>query len=173
MKKNTVNFWIDILIFIHFVLIIFTGVLLREFPPELKAHTVLGVTRYDWGDLHWVMALSLIFFIILHLVLHWSWAKLSFKRYLRIGPKTLAITATVIVIVSAIVAPVYLTREFPDRKDVKAFYLKAGSTGLEDYGNPGKPIRRENVFLDPDGGQHFKWDGGFSFAPGFNSPRSR
>ncbi len=24
------------------------------------------------------------------------------------------------------------TREFPDRKDVKAFYLKTGSTGLED-----------------------------------------
>ena len=65
---------------------------------------------------------------------------MSFKRYLRVGPKTLAITATVIVIVSAIVAPVYLTREFPDRKDVEAFYVKAGSTGLEDYGNHGKPM---------------------------------
>lgn len=65
------------------------------------------------------------------------------------------------------------TREFPDRKDVKAFYLKAGSTGLEDYGNPGKFIQRERAFLDPDDGQQFKWDGEFSFAPGFNSPRSR
>jgi len=39
MKKNTTNFWIDILIFIDFVAVVFTGVLLREFPSELSGGT--------------------------------------------------------------------------------------------------------------------------------------
>lgn len=127
MKKNTMNFWTDIIIFINFIAVIFTGVLIHHFPPELKGSTILGVTRYDWGDLHWVLTLSLIFFIIVHLALHWSWAKGSFKKYLSLGPKILVITVTVILIFFGIAAPVYLTKDFPNRKDFKDTYQKASS----------------------------------------------
>jgi len=125
MKKNTMNFWIDILIFIEFIAVVFTGVLLREFPVDLIGFTVLGVPRKELADLHWVLSLSMILFIFAHLVLHWGWAKVSFRKHLRAGPKGLAVTAIVLVVISMIVAPVYLTKDLPERKDVKVTYSKA------------------------------------------------
>ena len=128
MKKNTINFWTNILTFINFVLVIFTGVLLREFPAELSGTTLLGAVRKDWVDLHWMLSLLLLFFIFAHLLLHWGWAKGSFKRYLRVGPRPLAITATLIVLFAAIGAPVYFTKDLPSGKAVKAAYSRPESS---------------------------------------------
>lgn len=125
MKKKSINFWIDILIFIWFIEVVFTGIVLREFPVNLSECTVLGVPRKELADLHWVLSLSMIIFILAHLVLHWGWAKVSFKKNLRVGPKALAVTAIVLVVISMIVAPVYLTKDLPERKDVKVTYSKA------------------------------------------------
>jgi len=124
MTKKSLNFWIDILIFIDFILVAFTGIVLREFPVDPSGCTVLGVPRKELADLHWVLALSMILFIFAHLLLHWGWAKVSFKKHLRVGPKTLAVTAVVLVAISMIVAPVYLTKDLPSRKDLKPAYSK-------------------------------------------------
>lgn len=123
MKKNTLNFWTDMFIFIDFIALIFTGVLLRNFPAALSGSTIVGVTRHDWVDLHWVLALSLILFIFIHLALHWNWAKGSSKKYLRVGPRTLIVSATLIILLFGIVMPGYLTKDFPKTQE--------GSYGLE------------------------------------------
>lgn len=125
MKKKSINFWIDILIFIGFIAVVFTGIVLREFPVDLSECTVLGVPRKELADLHWVLSLSMILFILAHLVLHWGWAKVSFRKRLRVGPKALAVTAIVLVLISMIVAPVYLTKDLPGRKDLKVAYSEA------------------------------------------------
>ena len=57
MRKNTINFWTNILTFINFIFVIFTGILLREFPAELSGATLLGAVRKDWVDLHWMLSL--------------------------------------------------------------------------------------------------------------------
>jgi hypothetical protein len=124
MKKNTLNVWIDIIIFIAFILVVFTGIVLREFPVDLSGYTVLGVPRKELADLHWVLSLSVILFIFTHLVLHWGWAKVSFRRHLHLGPKALAVTAIVFVLVSMFVVPVYLTKDLPSRQEEKVAYLK-------------------------------------------------
>ena len=125
MKKNKINFWTNILTFINFILVIFTGILLREFPAELSGTTLLGAVRKDWVDLHWMLSLLLLFFIFAHLALHWGWVKGSFKKYLRVGPRTLAVTTTLLILLAAIGAPVYLTKDLPNRKDVQATYSRA------------------------------------------------
>ncbi len=124
MKKKSLNFWINILIFIDFILVVFTGIVLREFPVDMSGCTVLGVPRKELGDLHWVLSLSMILFIFAHLVLHWGWAKVSFRKHLRLGPKALAVTAIMLVVISMIVAPVYLTKGLPGGKASKAAYSK-------------------------------------------------
>jgi hypothetical protein len=144
MKKNTTNFWMNILTFINFIFVIFTGILLREFPAELSGTTLLGAVRKDWVDLHWMLSLLLLFFIFAHLVLHWGWAKGSFKKYLRVGPRALAITATLIVLLAAIGAPVYLTKDLPNRKDVQATYSKADLVRSE-------AIVKYNKSIEPNG----------------------
>jgi hypothetical protein len=52
----------------------------------------------------------------------------SFREHLRVGPKVVAVTAIVLVVFSMIVAPVYLTKDLPQRKDVKVTYSKAGTS---------------------------------------------
>lgn len=117
MKKHTLNFWTNILIFIDFIALIFTGVLLRNFPSALSGITIVGIARNEWVDLHWVLALSLILFIIIHLALHWNWAKASSKKYLSVGPKSLVISVALIIIFFGIVMPGYLTKDFPKIKE--------------------------------------------------------
>lgn len=117
MKKNTLNFWTDMFIFIDFIALIFTGVLLRNFPSALSGSTIVGVTRHDWVDLHWVLALSLILFIFIHLALHWNWAKGNSKKHLRVGPRILIVSATLIIIFFGIVMPGYLTKDFPKTQE--------------------------------------------------------
>ena len=131
MKKNIMNFWTDILIFINFIGVIFTGVLLHRFPYEVSESTILGITRYDWGDIHWALSLIFIILIFAHLVLHWNWAKVSFKKYLRMKPKTLVIIVIVITIFVGILVPTNLTKDFPDRKEFKDTYPKARLAEIE------------------------------------------
>ncbi|MBW2340100.1 MAG: DUF4405 domain-containing protein [Deltaproteobacteria bacterium] len=140
MKKNTINFWTNILTFINFIFVIFTGILLREFPAELSGATLLSAARKEWVDLHWMLSLLLLLFIFTHLVLHWGWAKGTFRKYLRVGPRALAITATLIVLLAAVVAPVYLTKDLPNRKDVKSAYYEAGISSLEERIHPASPF---------------------------------
>jgi hypothetical protein len=117
MKKNTLNFWSDMFMFIDFVALIFTGVLLRNFPSAMSGTSILGVSRHDWVDLHWVLALALILVIFVHLALHWNWAKGSSKKYLRVGPKTLAVSVALIIIFFGILIPGYLTNDFPKTQE--------------------------------------------------------
>jgi hypothetical protein len=134
MKKNIMNFGIDVIIFIDFMAVIFTGILIHRFPYELKGGTILGFPRYEWGDLHWILGLSLIFLTLLHLVLHWNWAKVSFNKYLRIEPKLLAIIVTAIVVFCGVVAPIYLTKEFPARRLLRDAYRTSYTPKFEkDY----------------------------------------
>lgn len=131
MKKNIMNFWMDILIFVNFFGLIFTGVLLFRFPYEASERTILGITRYDWGDMHWMLSFIFIILICAHLVLHWNWAKVSFNKYLKMKPKTIVIVVTVVTILISILVPAYLTKDFPNRKNFRDSYPKISSVEVE------------------------------------------
>ena len=131
MKKNIMNFWMDILIFVNFFGVIFTGVLLFRFPYEASERTILGITRYDWGDMHWMLSFIFIILICAHLVLHWNWAKVSFNKYLKMKPKTIVIVVTVVTILISILVPAYLTKDFPNRKNFRDSYPKISSVEVE------------------------------------------
>jgi hypothetical protein len=126
MKKNTMNFWIDFFLFINFILVVFTGIVLREFPVDLSGYTVLGVPRKDFADLHWMLSLMMILFLFTHMVLHWGWAKAASLKRLRIPPKVLAVSAIVLVLISMVVAPVYITKNLPDKRKSQADLFKPG-----------------------------------------------
>jgi ABC-type phosphate transport system permease subunit len=56
----------------------------------------------------------------------------SFNKYLRIEPKWLVITAALIVILCGIVAPIYLTKEFSNRKSLRDAYRASYSVELRE-----------------------------------------
>jgi hypothetical protein len=123
MKKVITNYCMDTLLFALIASQVFTGILLHRFPPELTNTTILGLTRYTWGTLHWLASILFILVAIIHLVLHWSWVKAIALKYIKIRSKALMVI-TVFVLLFAVFMPYYVTRELPARRDFSAAYQK-------------------------------------------------
>lgn len=77
MKRNTLNFWIDILTFLVFLVKIWTGLLIHYVLPagqgRGKSLLLWGLNRHDYGVIHFYLALAMIVLVLVHLWLHWSW----------------------------------------------------------------------------------------------------
>jgi hypothetical protein len=123
MKKAITNFFMDILLFVVLISQVFTGILLHRFPPELANTTVLGLTRYTWGTVHWSVSILFVLVIIIHLVLHWGWVKTTTLKYFKMRSKVLQ-ASTVIILLFVFLTPYYVTRNLPDRIDFSASYQK-------------------------------------------------
>jgi hypothetical protein len=89
MKRTTVNFVVDTVAFAGFVFLISTGMLLRYLLPPGSGRTeglgvghgaadkpvslLWGLSRHEWGSVHFYIALTIMAVLAVHLVLHWNW----------------------------------------------------------------------------------------------------
>jgi len=123
MKKVITNFIMDILLFVVLMSQAFTGILLHRFPPELADTTVLGLTRYTWGTIHWLVCILFVLVIITHLILHWGWVKAMTLKYIRTR-STVLLASIVVVFLFMFLTPYYVTRDLPSRSDFSVSYQK-------------------------------------------------
>ena len=100
---------------------VFTGILLHRFPPELAGATVLGLTRYNWGAIHWTVSILFALVVIIHLVLHWGWVKATTLKYIRMRSKVI-LALTIIAFLFMFLMPYYITSSLPDRSDYSAIH---------------------------------------------------
>ncbi|MBN2183619.1 MAG: DUF4405 domain-containing protein [Sedimentisphaerales bacterium] len=94
MKRMTINFLVDLVAFIDFLVLIVTGFIIKYILPpgsggigreisggrgreEIKR--LLSMTRHEWGDIHFYMSVVFVALMLVHLILHWSWIKCYFK----------------------------------------------------------------------------------------------
>ena len=124
MKKTTTNFSMDILLFIVLLSQSFTGIILHRVPLELSDNTVLGLTRYTWGTLHWVVSLLFVVVILTHIILHWGWMKSITKKFFKI-PSFAFIILLVVIVIVALLTPFCITNDFPDRDNGRSAYSTA------------------------------------------------
>ena len=85
MKRVKLSLWNDIVSFIAFFSLAATGLIMEfgfsERPRgpgargEGAKELFLTMSRHDWGEVHFNIALVVIASIILHLFLHWNWIK--------------------------------------------------------------------------------------------------
>ncbi|MGY6277279.1 DUF4405 domain-containing protein [Methylomonas sp. MgM2] len=75
MNRTLINIIIDLIAALLFLGMIATGYLLRfPLPPgSNKTYALWGLTRHQWGDIHFWISLGLLLTMLLHLVLHWNW----------------------------------------------------------------------------------------------------
>jgi hypothetical protein len=77
MKKNSVKYIIDIVLFIDICSIAVIGFLLAFILPEGKgsygSKYFLGLHRHDWGDIHLFLSILLLVLLIFHLRSNWTW----------------------------------------------------------------------------------------------------
>ena len=122
MKRTNLNFIIDVIAFIGFVMLTTTGVLMRYIlpPGSGRYSTIWSFDRHQWGDLHfWI---SVVFFSVLalHLVLHWRWivcvvtGRPHEGSGFRLGLGIVGLTTVIALALSPLLTPV--ERDFTSRK---------------------------------------------------------
>ena len=85
MKRNTLNFYIDLASFLVLFALLLTGLLIHYVLPPCgncdgsgrRASGELalwGYGRHDFGKVHFYLALTTVALVLLHICLHWSWA---------------------------------------------------------------------------------------------------
>jgi hypothetical protein len=85
MKKNSIKYFIDAILFVDICSIAVIGLLLAFVIPEGRTGRTskyfLGLHRHDWGDIHLFLSILLLSLLVLHLWFNWTWIVQSSKRY--------------------------------------------------------------------------------------------
>ena len=84
MNRTLINVLIDALAALAMLGMIATGLILRfALPPGSNRSLALwGLTRHQWGDLHFWLALAALGVVVIHLVLHWTWVVSVVRRWI-------------------------------------------------------------------------------------------
>lgn len=90
MRRSSLNFIIDSISFMNILCLAFTGLIMKYvLPPGTgglgrRLHEGAGrehikelwsMSRHEWGDIHFCLAILFIVLMIVHIILHWSWIK--------------------------------------------------------------------------------------------------
>jgi len=96
-KRSLLNFIIDLVSFIDLLGLAFTGFIMKYIlPPGTGGRGQIlhdgggrehikdlwSMTRHEWGDVHFYLALLFVSLMVVHIILHWSWIKNYFKSLL-------------------------------------------------------------------------------------------
>ncbi len=82
--RATINRFLNLLLFFCFCGLVSTGLLLYLKLPHGRGnrfHSVMGLTRHEWGNIHFWFSMVMITLVAAHLALHWQWLwKVASKR---------------------------------------------------------------------------------------------
>jgi hypothetical protein len=85
MKKNSIKYCVDAILFVDMCSIAVIGLLLAFIIPDGRtghaASHFLGLHRHDWGDIHLYLSIVLLLLLIVHIWFNWTWVVQSSKKY--------------------------------------------------------------------------------------------
>ena len=82
MNKVLINYIVDVLLFISFILVFITG--LFKWPGLLKGLGLEAMKGAALNGIHDWSGLAMGILVLIHLVLHWDWIVAMTKKYLGI-----------------------------------------------------------------------------------------
>ncbi len=81
MKKADLNFLVDFGAFLGFLTLISTGLVMYfVLPARSGRNMVWGLTRHEWGDIHFWISIIFLLLIVIHTILHWNWISCMVKK---------------------------------------------------------------------------------------------
>ena len=87
MNKAKINYIVDMLMLLSFIVTAFTGIILFFFLPsgvrQGQYQTFLGIIKATWITLHDWAGILMILLVLLHFVLHWKWIVYMTKSMFR------------------------------------------------------------------------------------------
>lgn len=134
MKKSSQNYIIDLLGFMCFVFLASTGIIMHYILPAGSGHDlgIWGLSRHDWGAIHFWVSVGFFGVMSLHLIWHWSWIvnmvmrrqKEEFNWRAALG------MLGVLAILILSIGPLMVKPTFPDRMEITSEQLIRGSMTL-------------------------------------------
>lgn len=104
---------IDLLLFITLMALISSGVLIKfSLPPRSGRASIWGLTRHEWGDIHFYIALFFLFSMSTHLILHLKFiknaisGKASREQNYRLAIGLLGFIALIVLLILPLLSPV-------------------------------------------------------------------
>lgn len=83
MAKNKLNFLVDFLAFIAFLVVAKTGLIIFLFLPsgvkQGRYQEYFGITKSTYSIIHDWAGIILLILVVVHLVLHWKWIVCNVK----------------------------------------------------------------------------------------------
>ncbi len=87
MNKPKLNYIIDFLALISFVIAALSGLAIKFFMPsgvkQGRSQEFWGIQKGTWSEIHEWAGILLIIFIIIHFILHWEWVVSMTKNMLK------------------------------------------------------------------------------------------
>jgi hypothetical protein len=84
MRKDLLNFIVDAIALLAILGLLLTGLTVTYLlPPGSRGGhglTLWGLSRHDWGDVHFWLAISVVALFWLHVALHWTWVIVVVQR---------------------------------------------------------------------------------------------
>ena len=121
MKRSKIMLLVDVLSFAGFVLLASTGILLHYLLPPGSGRwsSIWGLSRHEWGDIHFVISAVFFFVLSFHLIIHWrvfvNWLKGRSKEGSRLR-MALGVVGVLVVLLLA-VAPLISPTNIEDNTD--------------------------------------------------------
>jgi cytochrome b subunit of formate dehydrogenase len=82
MNKNKVKLYVDILMFLDFLILATSGFILKWIYPagekSGKAGVIFLFDRFAWLKIHNITSIIIVLLILIHLYLNWNWIKCMF-----------------------------------------------------------------------------------------------
>ena len=85
-----------------------SGHAIRDKGAQAYASQVWGMGRHDWGDIHWILGLLFLLFLVLHILLHWGMILSIFNRMIPNKTGRVIVYAAIIIIISILLIGPFL-----------------------------------------------------------------
>lgn len=115
-----INFFINIIAFVLLIFLTSTGLLLYlELPPWRGGAMLLGMTRHEWGWIHFILSLIFILITGVHLIAHGQWIVCVIKSKMKSisGWKILVAIFSVILLFAIVCIPFFSPITYPGNRD--------------------------------------------------------
>ena len=113
MNQFTITKTLDFFSFVTLMLMLSTGVFLKvTLPPRSGGDEVWGLSRHEWGDIHFYLSVIFLLFMSAHLVAHAKFiksviiGKAPTEKYYRIVAGIIGAIALISLAFSPVISPV-------------------------------------------------------------------
>lgn len=123
MKRSTLISLIDAIAFIAFLFLTSSGILMRYLLPPGSGRwsEIWGMSRHEWGEVHFWIALGFFAVLAFHLVQHWRFVLGLFRGHvkeairLRVALGLVGVVAVILLSIAPLLSPVEVDEKAADR----------------------------------------------------------